>query len=180
MKNRRIGMALAISVGMVYAQNTRLEFEVASVRPTQPGAHGSSLRAEHGRLTASNCSLRWLIRAAYQVRDYQLIGGPDWLDSKNFDIIAKTPGDPRFEDMMQMLQSLLVDRFHLAVHRDSKLVTGYVLVVAKGGAKLRKAANNESNQQEVRYTHRGNFTAHKISMDRIAEFLSGGDRQPCF
>lgn len=72
-----------------------------------------------------------------------------------------------------MLQSLLVDRFHLAVHRDSKLVTGYVLGVAKGGAKLRKPASNASNQQEPRYTTRGKFRAQKVSIDRIVDFLSG-------
>src|ERR1700730_1378411 len=70
-------------------------FEVASIRPSAPGGRGVSLQiAPGGRFTATNASLRSLIKMAYVVRDFQISGGPGWLDSDRFNITSKAEGNP--------------------------------------------------------------------------------------
>jgi uncharacterized protein (TIGR03435 family) len=120
-----------------------LQFEVASVKPDHAGAGGSSIRiAPGGRLTASNASLRSLITAAYQVRDFQVVGGPAWIDSDRFDIEAKGQGSAGGEQISQMLQALLAERFQLLIHRETREMPGYVLRVGKNGPKLSAAGES--------------------------------------
>jgi uncharacterized protein (TIGR03435 family) len=116
-------------------------FEVASIKP-HPGSedlvHIQPLPG--GRLIAENFSLRFLMRFAYGVEDYQISGGPDWVASDRYDIHAKAEGDPSGKQMTgPMLQALLEDRFKLKLHRESRQLPVYNLIVAKGGAKLQRA-----------------------------------------
>jgi uncharacterized protein (TIGR03435 family) len=76
------------------------------------------------------------------IRDEYLTGGPGWMDSDHFDVIAKTaPGTPK-DTMRLMLQKALADRFHLAVHREQKPMTVFVLAAGKGGPKIVPAAGS--------------------------------------
>ena len=92
-------------------------FEVASVRLGQP-ALGDAVFCEGGRLTVYNYTLRTLIQIAWHVRDIQVLGGPAWMDSQGYYIAAK--GDPSATDdqCRAMLQTLLEERFALALHHD--------------------------------------------------------------
>ncbi|HUA59137.1 MAG TPA: TIGR03435 family protein [Verrucomicrobiae bacterium] len=115
-------------------------FDVVSIKPT-PGQPMNSgfRRASPGVLNATNVSLRFLIEYAYDVRDDQISGGSAWMDSERYEVLAKPPGDgdPREDARLirQRTQSLLVDRFHLAFHRETKELPVYVLLVAKNGPK---------------------------------------------
>ncbi len=124
------------------------EFEVASIKPSPSGMgdRGFSARYEHGRFTASNAGLLSLIKMAYQVKDYQVSGAPGWLNEARFDILASAPPNTpdKFGELMPMLQTLLVDRFKLTFHRESKVVQGYALVVSKTGSKLRPSTDEET------------------------------------
>ncbi len=68
-----------------------------------------------------------------------ILGGPDWLNSQHYDLSAKVDGDARLTkiQMRPMLQNLLKERVHLAVHTERRIVPGYALVIAKGGSKLK-------------------------------------------
>jgi uncharacterized protein (TIGR03435 family) len=116
-------------------------FDVTSVKQNVSGAMGGSVRIfPGGRLVAQNAPLRLLIGAAYDVRDFQLIGGPGWINSEHYDIEARAPGDAPTEQMIsQMLRGLLADRFHLTVHRETRELPVYRLSVIKGGNKLEAA-----------------------------------------
>jgi len=65
--------------------------------------------------------------------------GPGWLDSDRFDVVAKLPKDAGDEQLPLMLQALLRERFKLAFHKEPKMLSAYVLLVGKGGSKLRAA-----------------------------------------
>mgnify|MGYP003297018792 CR=1 FL=1 len=72
------------------AESTKPSFEVASVKPNNSGAGSSSTRTEPGgRFTATNVPLRLLIRNAYQLQDFQIVGAPSWIGSERYDIVAK-------------------------------------------------------------------------------------------
>src|SRR5438477_5910304 len=110
--------ALTIAT-LAYAQAP--VFEVASVRPAQPGIKGMNIQRDPvGGISASNVNLRTLIVLAYNIQDHQLSGAPGWIESERYDVIAKAPPDARKSDTWPMLRALLAERFHLAVHRETK------------------------------------------------------------
>ncbi|HTA44214.1 MAG TPA: TIGR03435 family protein [Bryobacteraceae bacterium] len=117
------------------------QFEVASIKSNTSRTRQVSIGASSPRaFKAENVWLRFLIQMAWNVKDYQLSGGPDWATSNRYDIDARTNTDATFEQMRPMLQILLEDRFQLALHRESKDLPVYTLVAAKGGIKLKVPA----------------------------------------
>ena len=125
---------VAITAMAVVGQTARPKFEVASIKPT--GSRGGGrMRPMPGRLTAS-APLRVLMEAAYHVQPFQIVGGPEWVESDGYAVDAKASGNPEHAQMMLMLQSLLEDRFQLRIHRESREMPVYALVPARGGLKL--------------------------------------------
>jgi uncharacterized protein (TIGR03435 family) len=130
---------------------TAPEFEAASVKPAEPLDTGAmmaggriSIRfgcssADPGRLTCSGMPLRALLVRAFGIKNYQF-SGPGWMDSERFDIVAKVPAGATPEQVNLMLQKLLVDRFQMTVHRETKELPIYALVVGKNGHKLKEPA----------------------------------------
>ena len=113
------------------------QFDVASIKPNNSGANPSSVRvAPGGRLTAFNASLRSFITQAYQIPDFELSGGPAWMNSDRYDIEARGPATATPEQIMQMLQALLADRFQLKIHRETRELPVYALLIGKNGSKL--------------------------------------------
>lgn len=85
---------------------------------------------------ASRATLRLLISRACDLQEYQILGGESWVQTERFDIDAKPAAPSTKEQMNQMLQALLADRFALKFHRGSKDLELYVLSVAKNGPKF--------------------------------------------
>jgi uncharacterized protein (TIGR03435 family) len=146
-------LALPVVVGIINtpsasAQETRPEFEVASVKPSNPTDPVFGMRIPPGgdRFSITNATLEMLIGFAYRLPNPQISGGPKWVDSESFTIEAKvdsatrlSPGNAGFGQVMLMLQSLLADRFKLSMHKETRSEAVYELSVAKRGAKLKKA-----------------------------------------
>src|SRR5262245_13496602 len=99
-------------------------FEVASVKPVNPpaGPHLVSLIINHDRLNIEAAELRQIVGLAYAIQRVRVLGGPDWADSDQFDIIAKAEAESTRDEMRGMLQALLAERFKLMVHRETKEV----------------------------------------------------------
>jgi bla regulator protein BlaR1 len=112
------------------------KFEVASIKPHAGGGSFGGTRVSPGTMNVNNLPLRRLIRNAYKVPDFQITGGPDWVNAEGFDIVAKAEGSLSGDRMLVMLRSLLEDRFKLKVHRETKEGPVYDLTVAKSGLKL--------------------------------------------
>lgn len=119
------------------------EFEVASIKPTPPGPGGRWIRMQTTHeFAAKNHALKTLVAAAYNLSPSAISGGPAWVDSDHYDILAKAPGDvrPNLEEQMSMLRKLLRERFQLTFHREAKELRVYALTIAKGGPKLKESA----------------------------------------
>jgi len=131
----------ALTVPVAFAQPApRLEFEVASIKPAAPitnkeGKFRIGMRVDASRMEYTFASLRDCIRTAYRVKDYQ-VQGPDWLADARFDMVAKLPEGASIDQVPEMLQALLADRFKLSLHHESKEHSVYALVVGKNGPKL--------------------------------------------
>ena len=132
-----VAVAVPFLIGILRAQEPRLQFEVASIKRNETGVQGIDYYfAPGGRFHARNNPITNLITHAYGVAYYQLAGGPDWLRTDNYDVEAKAQGEPTKAEGNRMIRSLLEDRFMIKVHRETRDLPGYVLTVAKGGPKL--------------------------------------------
>jgi uncharacterized protein (TIGR03435 family) len=118
-----------------------LRFEVASIKPSDPGrGFGRPLSYTPGRYSGENVPLSAMAWNAYGLKEsYQMETTASWMVTKHYDLAAKVPEAATIEQVRVMLQHLLAERFGLVVHHETRLLPGYRLVVAKGGAKLRKS-----------------------------------------
>ncbi len=152
---------------------SRPAFEVVSVKPT-PGQPLNSgfRRASPGTLNAINVSVRFLIEYAYGVRDDQISGGPSWLDTDRYEIMAKPPAGADTSEAAKRLrtQSLLADRFHLVFHRQTKELPVLVLTVGKNGPK----GLHEATTERPDFVSNGHhLSAQRLSMASFArDFLA--------
>src|ERR1700722_13417299 len=125
----------------------RVQFEVAPIRLNETCVNGAGL--EHhspGRFGVECVSLRDYIRGAYgsyglgrnpNVRPPTVLGGPAWVDTNRYDIVAKAPGETGLDEMYgPMLRALLEDRFELKIHSEIRELPVYALIAARGGTKL--------------------------------------------
>jgi uncharacterized protein (TIGR03435 family) len=108
---------------------------VASIKRTTGG--GGTIRMTPGVIAATGMPIRPLIRQAYgPLQDFQLVGGPDWIDRDRFDIEARLEGTPNQPMMPAMLRQVLADRFRLRVHTESRELPIYQLVLARDDGRL--------------------------------------------
>lgn len=123
-----------------------------------------------GGLIYSRVSLEDCFDAAYGAKGYQ-ISGPDWVHRDQFDINAKAEGSHSKDEIMQMLQSLLADRFKLVFHREQKELPVYVLTIGKNGTKLQASDSSEGAFRMGLAA--GGLSFHNIAMaDFAGRFLS--------
>lgn len=134
---RRCALGLLLSLTAALSQtNPRPAFEAASVKPSAPDARGTIIAMPPGgRLEIANMTLKEMIGDAYSVQPYQISSGPAWLDSAHYDISAKAGKEVKRDDVLVMLQSLLADRFHLAIRREIRQLPIYALVLARKDGK---------------------------------------------
>ena len=140
-------VAAALATGAAASQTAPPAFEVASVKAAEPldpaklaaGQQRIGATIDAARVDLRSLSLGDLIRTAYRVKSYQL-SGPDWMNTERFDVVAKLPEGAKRGDVPEMLQTLLEQRFQLTLHRTTKELPAYALVVAKGGPKVKESA----------------------------------------
>jgi uncharacterized protein (TIGR03435 family) len=112
-------------------------FEVASVKSNKNGPGSPMMgRSLPGRFEATNMPAKILLLQAYGVPTYRIQGAPPWLDSERFDIAAKAPDGTQPDQVMLMIRALLIERFKLVAHRETKESPIYALVLARSDGKL--------------------------------------------
>jgi uncharacterized protein (TIGR03435 family) len=154
----------------------RPQFEVASLKPGQP-IPGDKIYTNlgslsHGTLTLTNTSLADCLRYAFGLTSNDQLSGPDWIKSKvvRFDIVAKAPADTPLDQIRLMLQTLLTERFKLALHREQKELSYVALVIGKKGPKLQAAiADSDASGNTFLI---GRIVSNHISMNTLATVLS--------
>jgi uncharacterized protein (TIGR03435 family) len=117
-------------------------FEVATIKPTTldwpSGGRYMRMQTAH-QFVARNYTLRVILAAAYYLTPSAVSGGPAWVDSDRYDILAEVPGQvrPNTDEQMSMLRNLLSERFSLTLHREEKEFPIYALTIAKNGSRLK-------------------------------------------
>lgn len=178
-------------------EQRRPEFEVASVKPSGPSGFIGCETYPGGRVLIGHLTLQMLITYAFDVAPFQVSGGPSWVrdlqyrydiearppsTSKSSKFNPSTPKAPLNQEQREMLQALLMDRFHLQLHRESRRGPVYYLTLGRGPLKL-KEVKNEGEFEWVGSLQgagiNGDGLAGKnISMPVLAQRLSPYMRKP--
>jgi uncharacterized protein (TIGR03435 family) len=112
-------------------------FELASVKRNISGSERTSTSGQpNGGWRATNVRLKAVIARAYEVREFQITGGPDWINSDRFDIVARGPEGTPTQRRFAMLRALLADRFKLATHTEMREQPVYLLELARPDGRL--------------------------------------------
>jgi len=173
---------------------TTASFEVASIKPNHSGDRRFFVSWQPGRFNANGMTLKFLITMAYDVKDFQVSGGPGWVNTERYDIDAKEPDtiaqeleklprEQRGALADSMLQSLLADRFQLKLTRGSKELPAYALVVAKNGPKLQQVKIDDTQADAAKapggHPHgpmmrmgRGEVSGQGVELSFLASVLS--------
>lgn len=161
-----------------------ISYDVVSIKPDHASDIGTHIHVSEDKdsFLATGVTAKYLIELAYEVRDFQISGGPSWADSEKYAINAKIDEDtvealkklPREQGSGRrqlMLQSLLVERFKLKLSHSSKELPIYALAVAKNGPKLSQAAN-PAGPSGSSSNKRGEVTITGMPMSSFADWLS--------
>jgi len=129
--------ALAQTPSLPTPEQANLQFEVASIRPSNPDAPLGSIKPAAGGdgYTVQGEPVRLMISLMFRIPERQ-IKGPDWIEKDRFDIVAKANKKYTVDELHAMYQNLLIDRFKLKYHLETKEANAYVLTVDKGGLKM--------------------------------------------
>ncbi len=151
-------------------------YKTVSITPTKSGIHADRIMgAKDGpnEFTGANVSTQELIQGAYDVNEDQVVGAPSWLDSKRYDIEAKADNPAAGEGGGAMLQRLLSDYFKLAVHRETRLIPVYELVIAGDGPKLRESDSiHDESALRVIQIENGRIMGREVPIATLARILS--------
>ncbi len=148
---RNIVTILFVSA-MAFSQTAeKLEFEVVSVKPSAPpdprgmrvGCHGGPGTDDPSLLVCQNSDLFNLVVMAYRLNYYQ-VSAPDWMRDVRYDVRAKVPDGATKDQTGAMWQNMLVDRFQLVVHRETREFQAYDLALAKGGPKFKRSDSSDA------------------------------------
>ncbi len=180
---RRIGILLFVALAQGQEKPARMTFEVASIKPSQPGGRGGAMKVMPGgqQFIAQNFPIKLMIARLHWVPARQITGGPEWLDSETWDIQAKAdrPGYSR-EQINEMLGNLLEDEFKLKLRKDVKEGPVYALTVDKSGLKMKVNESPEDFEIPIQGGPGGVTVGKRVAMERLCfqlgSFLQNNER----
>ncbi len=200
-----VAIATPIAIGILNVPQVRaqsaakpLTFEVASIKPSAEDTHRVGIQiVPGGGIRTTGTPLKFLITFAYDVRDFQVSGGPGWINSERFDVVAKSersdsesgPDDlqnmtdeqmkTNADKIREKLRALLADRFQLTIHRESKEQQIYALVVDKNGSKLKQSEVQQGGKRNrMMRMGRGDLNAEGVGLDMLGNALSNALGRP--
>ena len=183
---RTVPIALLAVAAFAQTPTPPPAFDVASIRASQGNQGGrggrgnpfggDNIHVSPDSVTMRNTSLKSTIAWAYHVKDFQ-VNGPDWLDTQRFDIAAKAAGQFTDDQLRVMMEALLADRFKVALHRQTKEMQAYVLVIGKGGSKLIES-KTEGDTDLQADQQRMQVTIMRTPLSQLTDMLYGILRTP--
>jgi len=173
-----LAMAMALSRHPLHAQDAPLhepEFDVATVRPSNPNMPGRQFMAKGHQFLTINTTLNDLITFAYGLNVRQVMGAPAWAASEKYDLDGKVAGESQPNDAQWkiMIQKLLVDRFRLTFHREPRELSVYELTIAKNGPKLTPSQADPASLPGMGFRGFGNMPVSNATMADFAAMMQG-------
>jgi uncharacterized protein (TIGR03435 family) len=179
----QILLAAALSAGPALAQTTPVQrmdpgahpsIAVATIKPHDPNVGGQQFNTTGDRVIIRNQTVASMLSFAYAIHPHQIVDAPDWIFHDRYDVEGKTDtaGEPSLRQFQEMLQKLLPDRFGLKFHREKRGISVYAIHIAKGGAKLKPAADPNAEPDQEANSHGAELTQLYTSSS-ISDFILG-------
>ena len=148
-------------------------FEVATIKPSNPDVPGKLFTVRGRQVMTINTTVSDLISFAYRVHAAQIAGAPEWVASIKYDVTGQPEGQgqPNERQLRAMVQKLLEDRFRLTIHRDTKELAVYAMIVGKGGPKLTRNDTNPNGLPSLLFKGLGVLPAMNASMGDLTNVL---------
>jgi uncharacterized protein (TIGR03435 family) len=156
-------------------------FEVADVHVSphtkNPSMSEAFIRGD--RYEIKSATMLDLISTAYGLEGANVFGGPSWLETERFDVIAKSAASVNPQNVKPMLQAVLADRFQLVVHNDTKPMSAYALTAGKRPLLKQSASHAAATDTGCRGvpadapTNGFAYTCHNMTMAAFANLLPG-------
>jgi uncharacterized protein (TIGR03435 family) len=155
-------------------------FEAASIREHTGRVPRIGVTPSGNRVSMEAMWLSDLVSYAYGLKDYQVSGGPSWVNKVRWDITAEAEGEApmKLDQLRKMTQTLLADRFRLQVHRGTEEMPVYALVVGKGGPKMKPSAPDAKDGTTVSGDKTAVLATAKASMGQLAVQLGNNTGRP--
>ncbi len=181
-----LGLAVQCASGQaITSENAPTEaklpaYDIVSIKANESGSGNVDTTTKSASYSAKNVFLKNLLQHAYGIREDLIFGGPKWVNSARFDIEAKIV-DPDLEALRELspeqsralLRPMLADRFQLKVHTETKVLSVYELVLAKGAPKFRDASlEDAAGRGEGTHIQNSVLTAHAVTLASLASTLS--------
>ena len=167
-------LSCSLLCGTLAAQETPQQptFAVATIKPSAPDAT-TITQFRGNRFVTEGTTFIDLFKYAYNVNPNQVVGGPEWLRTEKFDVVAdpETEKRPSSDQMKALVQQLLVERFHVQMHHGQKLLSVYALVKTADTPKLKESAGNPAGIPTVFYNPHGELSVGNATMANFATFL---------
>jgi uncharacterized protein (TIGR03435 family) len=144
------------------AANANPSFDVATIKPADPDAHGQGFQTRGRRIHLENESVQNMLMFAYGIHPKQIVNAPAWFATARYNVdgVPDVEGYASLKQFQGMVQKLLAERFHVTFHHDSRELSVYAVRIGKGGSKLVKSAHDPSelpdqtgNGREWRFTN---------------------------
>lgn len=170
------GRGELVTVPLAVPADKLPEFDVADIQPAKSGGQPRAEFLPGGRLQFTSLPMKFMILAAWgwERDEGRVAGGPAWMNSEQFNIVAKAPPDSQINTLRLMLRAVLVKRFGLEMHIEDKVLPVYALVKAKADPKIKSSAK-EGLAECRRSVENSVITAacHNMTMDELANALRG-------
>lgn len=147
-------------------------YEVATIKPNNPGDHNSRFHQDGRRLDIENETMNTMLLFAYGIHAKQIVHAPAWFASDRYDVdgVLDVDGQPSLKQMQHIVQKMLADRFQLKFHRDTRELSVYAVTVAKGGPKLTKSQSDPNALGDETDQMHGDQITMAITNLSMAEF----------
>lgn len=167
---------LGLSCGLTAQQpeaSQRQTFEVATIRLAGPNEPDGGIRPLPGgqEYWARDVPVKLIISLMFKLPMRQIEGGPGWINTDDYDIEAKAEAPTSLDNLHIMFQNLLVDRFNLKYHMETRQGPVYVLTVDKAGLKMKQNPGGDAWDYPILPTGRGEITGKRVPMKYFCWFL---------
>jgi uncharacterized protein (TIGR03435 family) len=175
MRSLNLATGILALCGAVFAQSETLApaFDAADVHASPRGVKESGLYLHANRLELHGVTMLHLITTAYGVTEDKVFGGPNWLDTSRFEIVARAAGPVNAKNFQPMLQALLADRFQLKVRNEDKPEPVFALVAAKRVLLKESAAAGDPQCKRTNEDGYLSLVCQNVTMAYLAEMLPG-------
>jgi len=138
-------------VGYGQTSTTSPKYEEASIKANTDGGFRFAFQIDPGgTLAATGITLKRLMMTAYNVHGFRIVGGPDWVDSRRWNVQAKHDGAASPDQIHKMLRSLLENRFQLHTHSETREMPIYELSIGGNGSKVPRTENGAKHDVRAR------------------------------